>query len=294
MKTLIRKQRLTTALVGKASSKRPAFTLVELLVVIAIIALLMSILMPALARVRVQAKAVLCQSNLKQMAAAFDMYTSDNDGRFQQGWDGLPVEGCGNCGKPCSNWWIHAIKPYYKSPDVCLCPMAVKTGWEVDKDIYWESGATFLAWSGHGWLGAEGEVYGSYGINGWVEDNQCPAESRQTAGRRWRHTAVSGAGNIPLLLDAPWIDTWPLDDDEPPASDDLYWQSCSYMGRFTKNRHNGGINAVFVDYSVRWIGLKEMYTLKWHREFYVANEYTLAGGGNPSFWPEWMKQFKAY
>ena len=56
------------------NSKR-AFTLVELLVVIAIIALLMSILMPALARVRNQAKDVLCQSNLKQWALIFSMNT---------------------------------------------------------------------------------------------------------------------------------------------------------------------------------------------------------------------------
>ncbi|MHC4719972.1 MAG: type II secretion system protein, partial [Planctomycetota bacterium] len=59
---------------------KKAFTLVELLVVIAIIALLMSILMPALARVRRQAKTVVCQSNLKQLANCFSTYSNDNDG----------------------------------------------------------------------------------------------------------------------------------------------------------------------------------------------------------------------
>jgi prepilin-type N-terminal cleavage/methylation domain-containing protein/prepilin-type processing-associated H-X9-DG protein len=63
--------------------KRKGFTLIELLVVIAIIALLMSILMPALARVREIAQRVVCGSNLSGIGKAFNIYANDNDaGRF--------------------------------------------------------------------------------------------------------------------------------------------------------------------------------------------------------------------
>ena len=258
--------------------------------------------MPALGRVRKQAKLVICQSNLKQLGNAFEMYAGDNDGYFQQGWQGMI--NCPCDGVDCSHWWMHALKPYYQDPRVCLCPMATKLGWDVSPSIYWEGGATFLAWcSNNGWLGEPGEVYGSYGVNGWVENNQCEDDflidfiGPDAPNWRWRQSGVKGAGNIPLLLDAPWIDCWPVDFDEPRAHAELNWSQGSFIARFMINRHEGRINCLFLDYSVRKIGLKEMYTLKWNRNFNTSGAWTLAGDVTRSDWEgaaEWMVNFKDY
>jgi prepilin-type N-terminal cleavage/methylation domain-containing protein/prepilin-type processing-associated H-X9-DG protein len=59
-----------------------AFTLIELLVVLAIIAVLASILLPALLRAKAKARSVRCISNLHQIGVAMTMYLSDNNDRF--------------------------------------------------------------------------------------------------------------------------------------------------------------------------------------------------------------------
>lgn len=66
------------------------------------------------------------------------------------------------------------------------------------------------------------------------------------------------------------------------------------MRRFSVNRHNGTINGVFLDFSVRKIGLKELWTLKWHRQFDTAGYWTKADGVRPDEWPLWMRNFKDY
>jgi prepilin-type N-terminal cleavage/methylation domain-containing protein/prepilin-type processing-associated H-X9-DG protein len=71
-------------------TKSKAFTLVELLVVISIIALLLSMLMPALNKARQSAKSVVCKNNLRQLSIYGSMYQQNNDGYIIPGINGIP------------------------------------------------------------------------------------------------------------------------------------------------------------------------------------------------------------
>jgi prepilin-type N-terminal cleavage/methylation domain-containing protein/prepilin-type processing-associated H-X9-DG protein len=70
---------------GHGRRRASGFTLVELLVVIGIIALLISILLPALSKARQMANQTKCLSNVRQIVQAFVMYTNDNHGWFPHG-----------------------------------------------------------------------------------------------------------------------------------------------------------------------------------------------------------------
>ncbi len=87
------------------------FTLIELLVVVAIITILAAFLLPALRNARVRAKATVCQSNLKQLSNAAQMYTDDWNGFFPTSYNSSCVSTSVN---PPLN-----IHPYIGITDIC-------------------------------------------------------------------------------------------------------------------------------------------------------------------------------
>jgi len=271
--------------------KRKGFTLIELLVVIAIIALLMAILMPALARVKKQAKAVACTALLRQWGVMWSMYCDDNDGYF-------PISEITDAGGTLG-WrrgtWVVALRPQYRTrAGILTCPMAVKRH------------PNGNAWGGplNTYVMGEGGLYNwqeeaSYGANCWIYKpmpGQTAIQNRPTEWN-WKHKDVAGANFIPVFADTMWRGGGPYEKGtggDPPQFDGQWIDYNREMMHFCINRHQGNINMLFMDWSVRKVGLKELWKLKWHREFNTNDYWTKASSVQPGDWPVWMRNFKDY
>jgi len=225
--------------------------------------------MPALARVRRQAKDVICQSNLKQWATIFTMYTGDYDGYFMEGWTGE------------NGSWFAALRPYYgeessnesiRQAEKC-CPMAATP---TDRNSGDMSGSTFEPWGGQlSWAFIDGKRgdYGSYGSNTYIYHH--PGKGENWRESYWRRDDVKNAGEIPMILDCIWVTAAPDWTDEPPTYPGAEWGTGAtggLMGYFCIPRHGNGdsINGAFVDRSIRAIGLKELWLLRWSRTYDLA------------------------
>ncbi|UCG59986.1 MAG: type II secretion system protein [Phycisphaerales bacterium] len=275
------------------------FTLIELLVVIAIIALLMSIMMPALARVKKQSQSVACRARLKQWGLLFKLYTDDYDGYFNEGW-GYGDHHPGGSGE--MGLYLNALRPYYKDNwEMLKCPTATRV---VQNENDW---GTFKSWFRDVDLpgGGEYRYIGSYGINSWTNYMIKDRGARPVANFWKTAVNVKNPDTVPVLGDATWHDAWPWETDQPVAHPfDFGWESpgtTDEMNHFNIDRHSGFVNFAMMDWSVRYVGLKELWTLRWHRNWergpageYRPSPWTTAGGVMSVDWPQWMRRYKDY
>lgn len=225
---------------------KKGFTLVELLVVIAIIALLMSILMPALQKVKKQAQEVTCRSNLRQVGLAIVTYLHENDFRMPECYTHTAKSnryfwyhpGTTNPMQPSDNesYWGTAYLDIIKDRAVFSCPGFINSAAGVGLDkLYGASIKEFKdsAFALNGWM--DKEAVSSIRSQGEVIIVQEHIEPRIENGRRDMFFEYAGEG--------------PLSHYDPGAGREA-WYRAIFRHATTKSsptRTGGRCNVLFLD-----------------------------------------------
>lgn len=202
-------------------ARRRGFTLVELLIVIGIIALLISILLPAMIRARQQANSVWCLTNLRSMGQAVFMYSAAYGGRLPLNyWTG---EGSPNPAAAATDWgWL--ILPYLKTGSVGTYTGVDPTGiWRLYKDKDTKSGSNSAAW----YNSEEVQTFSVHPILFRFEPGPLNADGSYSAGsaqpglpagqRPFKVSQITRTSDIIMIMDAVQIgdelgaDTWSSD-----------------------------------------------------------------------------------
>ena len=254
---------------------RRAFTLVELLVVIGIIALLISILLPALNKAKEQANRVACASNLRQMGNALAIYTGDH--KFYPGCQAIMN------GKAFAIWPTRLRKAMRQKTssgsNIFFCP-SQPAGFQ------WQSkngsGGDFAS-SQHAGFGYEpGEllldvfrVPFSYGYNDWGSrssgQGSLPIEQQKGLGgdivpgnpglRELKAAQVRRASEMIAIADNTSDGNWDYNiDPENPTE---------YPGKV----HTNGANFLFCDSHVEWRPQKEMIQTRTAAKAHINRMY---------------------
>ena len=229
--------------------KQDGFTLIELLVVIAIIALLMAILMPALQRVKKQAKGVVCKNNMKQIGMAANVYAEDHD---------LFI--------PRSAGWstITDMRPWFQ----CFMPYLAQKA--IDNDY-----RNVKIFRCPGYPDKEQTV--CYVVNGWDFSDKNDMQGREILDPSKLTTCTQRAYTVYLTdnEDGPWRHIIKKADDPghnrcdvwtPGHLPDSDSEDVTRGRRVARARHRKGSNFLFLDWHVEYIAAEDVTTDLWRFE----------------------------
>jgi prepilin-type N-terminal cleavage/methylation domain-containing protein len=224
---------------------RLGFTLIELLVVIAIIAILAAMLLPALANAKMNSQTVKCQSNVRQLAAAFAIYRTDNHGCLMSKTNIDATQGFE---------WADTLRANFgNNSNLLLCPSVNVPSPQQVAALSWPNAPEGDAdWTWVDKAGTQYETISAYTINGWLYDSSDTYSTSVPAdcfGNK--ESNVAKTSQCPAFGDGIWIDTWPMESDATTGSYgtklNLYtgYQNTDNatggggMGRFLIDRHGG-------------------------------------------------------
>ena len=265
--------------------------MIELLVVIAIIALLLSILTPALKKAKDQARGLVCSAHLKQFGLAWHLYAEDNDNRNIRY---IPAS-AGEKGK----FWFYQLASYFGDDtfaqgdgdsrsgvmEIMNCPATREwtDRYGPDPGFGVGYGASDMSWHYKSVTGpsGSGDHEGSYLLNGWMQER--PGAFKTD--KRFYQKYTDAHGQVPLIADGGFVDAWPVGSDADRSSELINLDGAGYPGtplrmgtslpRLILKRHGRAINILFKGMNVEKVKLEKVWSYSWHKGFETVSELDL-------------------